>query len=394
MAFRWLSYMRGGASGSSTDKVVSVTYPSGAVIGYGYDGVGRVQSITANGTSVLANVTYNADNRVSGWTWANGLAVSRTYDAYGRLSSFPLGNPVGAGIAAGVTRTLAYDNAGRIVAFTHSSGVGNQTMGYDGLDRLTSHVTPTKSVAYTYDATGNRTSMTIGSLVYTNTVSATSNRFLSIQLPSGGGTQSHDAAGNLVEDGATSYTYSDRGRQISATAAGATTNYRYNALEQRVSKTGPVARYYAYDDSGMNVGAYDSSMNVAYETVYLGSTPVAILMQVGARSGADSPRLRLTTPMPIRSILYVSSHEEATKQSYGGGTLRRPSVMTCLSKILQGSVLWCLISGCQDRYSTERRETFRTSIGTTVLRSEHMPSPIPSGWRGASIHTCMHPRIH
>ncbi|MCY7297874.1 MAG: hypothetical protein LH616_01515 [Ilumatobacteraceae bacterium] len=194
-----------GGSGSSTDHIVSVTYPSGAVIGYGYDAAGRVQYITASGVTVLANVSYTADNQVGGWTWGNGVTYTRTFDGYGRLSSFPLGNPNGTNAAAGVTRMLTYDNAGRITAFTHSNGAANQMMAYDGLDRLTSQTMPQGSRsnqrAYTYDATGNRTSMTIGHIrIYSNTVSPTSNRFSSVQLPSGGGAQSYDAVGGLVAD--------------------------------------------------------------------------------------------------------------------------------------------------------------------------------------------------
>jgi RHS repeat-associated protein len=279
-----------GSSGSATNKVVSVTYPSGAVIGYGYDGAGRVQSVTANGTTILTNVTYNADQQITGWTWGNGVAYSRTYDAYGRLSSFPLGNPSGAGIAAGTTRTLTYDDAGRITAFTHSNGAFNQTMTYDGLDRLTSQVMPqgprTDHRAYTYDLSGNRTSMTIGGhTVYSNTVSPASNQFLSVHLPSGVGAQSYDAAGALVADGATTYTYSDRGRMVSATAAGVTTEYKYNGLEQRISKSGSARKYYAYDDDGKNIGVYHAGLHVVHETIYLGDTPVAVLKQVGRRTG-------------------------------------------------------------------------------------------------------------
>ena len=279
-----------GSSGSSTDHVVSVTYPSGAVIGYGYDAAGRVRSITASGVTVLANVAYTADNQVSGWTWGNGLAYNRTFDGYGRLSSFPLGNPNGTYFAAGVTRTLTYDNAGRITGFSHPNGASNQIMAYDGLDRLTSQIIPqgtrSNQRAYSYDAAGNRTSMTIGHIVfYSNTVDPSSNRFSSIQLPRGGGAQSYDTAGGLVADGATVYAYSDRGRMTSATASGVTTGYKYNGLEQRISKSGSAPRYYAYGDDGKNVGVYDAGLNVIHETVFLGNTPVAVLKQVGARTG-------------------------------------------------------------------------------------------------------------
>jgi RHS repeat-associated protein len=290
-----------GSSGSSTGHVVSMTYPSGAVIGYGYDAAGRVQSITASGTTVLTNVSYTPDNQVSGWIWGNGVGYTRAFDGYGRLSSFPIGNPSGTNAAAGMTRTLSYDNASRITAFTHSVVGADQAMTYDGLDRLTSHVGPQGSRgdgldrlprrsrdqwAYSYDATGNRTSMTLaGRVVYSNTVDPSSNRFSSVQLPSGGGAQIYDTAGGLVADGATAYTYSDRGRMISATASGVTTGYKYNGLEQRISKSGTAPRYYAYGDDGKNVGVYDAGLNVIHETVFLGDTPIAVLKQVGGRRG-------------------------------------------------------------------------------------------------------------
>ena len=37
-------------------------------------------------------------------------AYARSFDVNGRLASYPLGNPAGTGAAAGVTRTLSYDN--------------------------------------------------------------------------------------------------------------------------------------------------------------------------------------------------------------------------------------------------------------------------------------------
>jgi RHS repeat-associated protein len=281
-----------GVSGSSTGHVVAMTYPSGAVIGYGYDSAGRAQSITASGVTVLTNVAYTADNQVSGWTWGNGLTYMRTFDGFGRLSSFPLGNPSGTNAAAGLTRTLTYDDAGRITAFSDSNG-SDILMTYDGLDRLTSQHIPRGSRAsqraYSYDASGNRTSMTVGArTVYSNTVSPSSNQFLSVQLPSGGGAQSYDAAGALIADGATIYAYSDRGRMISATAAGVTTEYKYDGLEQRVSKSGSARKYYAYADNGKIIGVYHAGLHVVHETIYLGDTPVAVLKQVGRRTGSTA----------------------------------------------------------------------------------------------------------
>jgi RHS repeat-associated protein len=64
-----------------------------------------------------------------------------------------------------------------------------------------------------------------------------------------------------------------------------TVTYLYNALEQRLKKTGPTAivptgaNYYVYDLQGQLIGEYDATNKVISETVYLGSTPVALIKQ-------------------------------------------------------------------------------------------------------------------
>jgi YD repeat-containing protein len=57
----------------------------------------------------------------------------------------------------------------------------------------------------------------------------------------GTATVQHDAAGNITSDGTNTYTYSDRRRLATMSNAGGTVTYSYNALEQRVTKTGPTA---------------------------------------------------------------------------------------------------------------------------------------------------------
>jgi RHS repeat-associated protein len=64
-----------------------------------------------------------------------------------------------------------------------------------------------------------------------------------------------------------------------------TVTYLYNALEQRLKKTGPTAivptgaNYYVYDLQGQIIGEYNATNKVISETVYLGSTPVALIKQ-------------------------------------------------------------------------------------------------------------------
>ena len=302
-----------GSSGIATGKLTSVTYPSGARVNYAYDPAGRVQALTLNppnangvGTNtsgylpLLAGITYNADNNITGWTWADNAPYQRGYDSFGRLSSYPVGYPLGSDISAGLTRTLAYDNAGRITGYIHNNTSGaqaafNQGFGYDGLDRLTQQTTTALNYGYGYDATGNRTSLTVGGNVYTNTVDPASNRLTVVQTAGTGNTvlnnsQSYTLSGSLTGDGSVTYTYSDRGRLNTSIYAGQITTYRYNGLEQRMSKTGALVAtgvaYYAYDERGQTLGEYDASLNPVAETVYLGTTPVAVLKQTGSAAAS------------------------------------------------------------------------------------------------------------
>ncbi|WP_230585659.1 RHS repeat domain-containing protein [Ralstonia solanacearum] len=280
-----------GTSGSSTGHVISMTYPSNSVIGYSYDVGGRIAGLTlttANGsTPLLSNIQYQPFGKPTGWTWGNGTAYTRSFDLSGRLTQFPLGATTGTGATPnGLSRTVNYDAASRITAYTHTDTSGstataaNQTFGYDDQDRLTSYLPANSSQSYSYDANGNRTGQTIGGASYTQTIDPASNRQTASTGPTPT-TNSYDAAGNQTGDGTTTYSYSDRGRLAGVTKNGTTTSYLYNGLGQRVVKSGSnvptgVTRY-VYDEVGHLIGEYDQSGNAIQETVYLGDTPVATI---------------------------------------------------------------------------------------------------------------------
>jgi RHS repeat-associated protein len=163
----------------------------------------------------------------------------------------------------------------------------DQTFAYDNLNRLSAHTLAATSYTYSYDATGNRTAKTIGGSTYTTTVSVTSNRLDAAQSPAGTASYSYDAMGNVVGDGGTTFTYSDRGRMATAVTAGGTVSYTYNGFGQRARKTGPGAvvpsgtRYYVYDEAGRMLGEYRNTGRPEYETIYLGDMPVGLIKYGG-----------------------------------------------------------------------------------------------------------------
>ncbi|UUZ47448.1 hypothetical protein LP420_29860 [Massilia sp. B-10] len=187
--------------------------------------------------------------------------------------------------ATGMTRTLEYDDASRIKSMTHAGGTAttqtNQRFDYDDLDRLISFAGNGNAQSYDYDESGNRSKLVIGANTYTVATSPLSNKLSGTTGPYPGKSSVTYGAGYILSDGTTFYTYSDRGRMKRAAKAGATTDYLYNAIDQRVVKSGVSvasgANFYAYDEAGQLLGEYSNNGAAVQETVYLGTTPVAVL---------------------------------------------------------------------------------------------------------------------
>lgn len=314
-----------GSEGSATGRLASATYPSGNRINYAYDSTGRIASVSLNpgladgstntglSISLVTAIQYAPTGSISGWAWGNSTPelpniVTRTFDLDGRMISYPLGSAV--------QRTLTYDAANRITAMTHSgAGTGandpanlNQSFGYDNLDRLISYTAVSTSQAYQYDINGNRKQATFGASVYTSVVSSTSNRLTSAAGPLPAKVYSYDAAGNVIGDGTSTFTYSDRGRMSTASKAGVTTSYFYNGAGQRVRKASAAlgTTDFVYDEQGHLLGEYAAGSPVQ-ETVFLGDVPINILKKsndVNAASLYDVYNVysdHLSTPRVIAS---------------------------------------------------------------------------------------------
>ena len=271
---------------------------------YSYDAQGAVNAISVNsvnangagqsGTAqpLLSAITRNAENKLTGWSWASAKTQAISYDSLGQIIGYNLGDPTGTGPAAGVRRAVLRDSAGRITAYIHTSN-GNpvpaldQAFAYDNLNRLTSATLGSSAIQYSYDATGNRTAKAEAGTSYLNTIATTSNKLSQTQDVLGTATIVHDAAGNITSDGQNTYSYSDRGRLATTANAGGTASYSYNALELRVGKSGPTAlvstgaAYYVYDEAGKLLGEYDANGTPLYETIYLG-LPVGVMKQSGS----------------------------------------------------------------------------------------------------------------
>jgi RHS repeat-associated protein len=183
-------------------------------------------------------------------------------------------------------RTLTYDAVSNITAMRHTGAADaasyDQTIAYNELNQIVSFTTPSVSMDYAYDASGNRSQHRIGAVTYSYTTKSGNNRLASTTGPAPAKTNSFDLAGNTLSDGTVSFVYGDHGRMKRSTKGGVGTDYLYNGQGQRVSKAGAAvqggAQFLAFDENGKVLGEYQPDpAAAATETVYLGTTPVVLL---------------------------------------------------------------------------------------------------------------------
>ncbi len=294
-------------------RLNTLTLPTGHVLSYSYGLDGRVSGIGVNGQSVVREITYfPLSSEVASWKYGSGAeGYTRTYDLDGQVTSYT---------AAGVARTLSYDDASRVTGLVDnvSPSWSNWTFGYDELDRLTDATNAATLGAsanaylrWTYDATGNRRTEFAGSgqlpadPTTTYTIAPTSNRLQSI---AGGvaDTRQYDAAGNTTRwiarggalAGATlDGVYSARGRLV-LIRQGATpvARFAYNGAGERIGKwvganaasiTSAPSRQFVYDNQGHLLGEYDGTGAPIAEYAWLNDVPVAVLKPVSAGLGGQ-----------------------------------------------------------------------------------------------------------
>jgi YD repeat-containing protein len=253
-------------------RLAGITYPSGRIIDYVRDAMGRISQISSTkGVEVLPLVTqvlYQPFGPAKAVTYGNGQQYQRGFDLDGRITSFTLGNQ---------TQAITYDAASRItsIADQANAATGN-TYGYDVLDRLTSYISPSVGQSYAYDAVGNRTQKSINSSVTNYGYPATSNRL----NQAGAQAITTDANGSITSNIRNQFSYDARGRMVSATTSIGLVQYRINALGQRVQKTTPSQSTVFHYDSGGKLISETTTVGTTSSTVdyvYLGDLPVAVL---------------------------------------------------------------------------------------------------------------------
>lgn len=233
----------------------SMTTPTGRQLSYLRDALGRILQIDTLkdgiATTLVRQITYHPFGGVRGFVNGANVPVSRPQDLNGRPASITPANSF---------QALQYDAASRITGlFDSATALHNQLYGYDDLDRLTSYRGSGGSQALTYDATGNRTSHTIGVVTTNYQTSPSSNRLTQI---TGGTTKSYhyDANGSTTSAGAQQFQYDVRGRLVAAMTVLGQVQYQINTQGQRIAKTTATgSTVYHYDSNGKLIGETGSN---------------------------------------------------------------------------------------------------------------------------------------
>ena len=194
--------------------VASVTSPSGAV-SYGYDASGLRTSMTQPAGTV--EYAYDAGGRLDTTTDWRGRVTDADIDRDGRLRSLARPN--------GVVTTWTYDAASRLTGMESVRNgtvvqrtaydldadgnrtalrtlAGVETYGLDAADQPTSVTYPGgQTTTFTYDAAGNRLTSKAGLAAQVAYTYDDASQLVSV----GGRSLVHDANGNVVDDGTTTY---------------------------------------------------------------------------------------------------------------------------------------------------------------------------------------------
>ncbi len=202
-------------------QVTGRTDAAGAAT-FGY-AKGRLTTMKDGATAVTQTLGYDTAGMLKSIDYGAGRVRTYGYDDFGRVASDVLKNSDGTEIAkVGYTYDLDDHLTGKETAGT--AGAGKNTYGYDDAGRLTSWTSPTGTVHYAWDDSGNR-------------------------IRAGAKTATYDERNRLLTDGDHTYSYTARGTLATRTATGSGTveEYSFDAFDRLVAAEGQT---YSYD--GLN----------------------------------------------------------------------------------------------------------------------------------------------
>ncbi|MCL1633388.1 DUF6531 domain-containing protein [Luteimonas sp. SX5] len=265
-------------------QLQAITYPDGTVVDYARNGQGRTTEIgvTRSGGArqiLLNQATYYPFGPVAAWTYGNGRTMTRSLNQ--NYQPLAIADVASGGLSLG----FEFDAIGNLKKlYSADQVIIKAQYSYDTLNRLTDVKDgPTGTVIdhYTYDATGNRTSLTNAGGTTNYTYPITSHRLTQV----GTVARTYDNAGNTVQIGGTArqFVYDNRGRLRQVKAGSTVTmNYVLNAHGQQVRRyLGTSNSYSLYDEEGRWLGEYSAGGVPVQQAIWLDDLPTGLLAGSG-----------------------------------------------------------------------------------------------------------------
>jgi RHS repeat-associated protein len=301
-------------------NLTSVTDPEGNTTSYGYDALGDVASVTdpqLTGQSApgVWSFTYDPDGEELSATSPTGAETQATYDDFGDQATATQDIRSSSGTAYDTT-SYTYDYLGDRLTATTPDGVVT-TDGYDSLGELTSTTNGAgDTTSYDYNYAGQ-----LAEVINPDGSSADYGYNGTGELASVTDYGASAEEGELPPVLATqSYTYDPSGNQVSATDGdGHTTSYGYNAAGELTSQVQPVSSSasdttsYGYDPAGNQTSVTDPNGNTTWTTYSAWDLPESVIEPATATAATAADRTWTTA--------YDADGQPATVTQPGGITL-------------------------------------------------------------------------
>lgn len=326
----------------------SITYPSGRIVRYERDALGRIEGIFTRANEdgleevVVSETSYLPYGPANYYRYGNGLTHSIEHDLSYRTSRISIG-----GIDSILDRSYQYDLEDNIKAINNNlDSHKTQNFEYDVAGRLVEADGVYGNLIYSYDKAGNRVTRELNFPSLANSqenyiYSEDSNRLLYVDtyidgIPSQSREFNYDAMGNRIigadEEGRDiSYEYNHANRLWRVSLGGQIiAEYSYNPLGQRIKKllSNGQAEHYHYNESGQLIAVMNNEGVSIREYIYRDDEQVAVISrplsnQSSAQSSSSSSSQSHQLPPPILldaiSAEFSGNHVIATdQQNYTG----------------------------------------------------------------------------
>ncbi|MCX6879910.1 MAG: hypothetical protein NTW21_39815 [Verrucomicrobia bacterium] len=251
------------------------TGTDGYILNYGYDAAGRLATLSDGNGNLMVRYAYDATGRLERETKGNDTYTTYSYDAAGQVLEVTNHAPDAAVYSF---FRYTYDAKGNRLTMTTQTGVTGYE--YDALNQLIGVTYPdARHVTYEYDAAGNRKTVNDN-----GTPTAYTANSLNQYTHAGAASFQYDDDGNMTgktdSTGTTTYDYDIENRLVRVTTpADGVFDYTYDALGNRstVTHDGVATRYLhdpiglvdvtaEYDNSGTLVARYDHGLGLVART--------------------------------------------------------------------------------------------------------------------------------